>query len=220
MQQHHASAVDAALSPFERAAESVFGILMAISVTAAFEIAVGKDIDTRELMIAALGCNLAWGAIDAVMYLMQQQFDRFRNHRDALRLRAAGSDEEFRARLLEVTAPAFLGQALTADTVARVRQMADGYAVKRPPFWSAQELKVAGLICLIVFGSTFPLVVPFMVMQDAWLALRASHAVAVGMLFWLGWGLGRWSGANAWASGVVFAAVGTVLAVSCVALGG
>ena len=219
MEEQHSSAVDAALSPFERASESVFGILMAISVTAAFEITVGKEVDTRELMIAALGCNLAWGLIDGVMYLMQQQFDRFRNHRTAQQLRAAASEEEFRARVLEV-APPFLGPALTPDTYSRLRQIAGAYGAKRPAFWPLQELKTAGLICVIVFASTFPLVVPFMFMDDAWLAVRASHAVAVGMLFWLGWGLGRWSGANAWAAGVVFAAVGTVLAVSCVALGG
>jgi hypothetical protein len=216
-QQHNA--VEVALSPFERASESVFGILMAISVTAAFEITIGKEIDTRELMIAALGCNLAWGLIDGVMYLFALQFDRYRNHRAAQQLRAASSEEEFRA-LVRDAVPPLLGQALTADAFARLRQVVGEYSLPRAAFWPAREFVVAGLICLIVFGSTFPLVVPFMLMDDAWLAIRASHAVAVGMLFWLGWGLGRWSGANAWGAGVVFAAVGTVLAVSCVALGG
>src|SRR5688572_21839714 len=120
MDQQRSNALGAALSPFERASESVFGILMAISVTAAFEITVGKDIDTRELMIAALGCNLAWGLIDAAMYLMQQQFERYREHR-------------------------------TAQAVGRA---------EKPSFWPARELAAAGLICLIVFGSTLPLVVP------------------------------------------------------------
>jgi hypothetical protein len=212
------STLDAALSPFERASESVFGILMAISVTAAFEITVGKDIDTRELMIAALGCNLAWGLIDGVMYLLQQQFERFRNHRTVLRLRAAKSEDEFRSVVRDASPP-ILAEALTPDAFARIRQLAGSFP-ERPSFWPARELAVAGLICLIVFGSTFPLVVPFMFMQDPWLAMRASHAVAVVMLFWLGWGLGRWSGASPLGSGVIFATVGTVLAVACVALGG
>jgi hypothetical protein len=219
MGQQNSSAVDAALSPFERASESVFGILMAISVTAAFEITVGKDIDTRELMIAALGCNLAWGLIDGVMYLLHQQFERFRNHRTALQLRAATSDDELRSLLMDA-APPVVGEAYTADGLARIRQKAQAYSAARPPFWPAQELVVAGLITLIVFGSTFPLVIPFMLMQDPWLAMRISHGVAIAMLFWLGWGLGRWSGASPFGAGVVFAAVGTVLAVACVALGG
>jgi hypothetical protein len=218
MDQQRSNALGAALSPFERASESVFGILMAISVTAAFEITVGKDIDTRELMIAALGCNLAWGLIDGVMYLLQQQFERYRQHRTALQLRAAESEDEFRSVVRDASPP-ILAEALTPDAFARIRQLADRFP-ERPAFWPARELAVAGLITLIVFGSTFPLVVPFMLMQDPWLAMRASHAVAVVMLFWLGWGLGRWSGASPLASGVIFATVGVVLAVSCVALGG
>jgi VIT1/CCC1 family predicted Fe2+/Mn2+ transporter len=79
---------------------------------------------------------------------------------------------------------------------------------------------VAGIITLLVFGSTFPLVIPFMVMDNAWLALRASHAIAVAFLFFLGWRIGRWSGASPFASGALFAIVGAVLAVTCVALGG
>jgi hypothetical protein len=219
MDLQRTGALEAALSPFERASESVFGILMAISVTAAFEIAVGKDIDVRELMIAALGCNLAWGLIDGVMYLLQQQFERYRQHRTIVQLRAAKSEEEFQA-LVREAAPPVLGQALTPDAFARIRRVTDAYSASAPSFWTGQELRVAGLITLIVFGSTFPLVVPFMLMQDPWLAMRASHAVAVVMLFWLGWGLGRWSGASPLASGVIFATVGVVLAVSCVALGG
>ncbi|HEX6691722.1 MAG TPA: hypothetical protein VF110_11305 [Burkholderiales bacterium] len=218
MDQHSTSALDAALSPFERASESVFGILMAISVTAAFEITVGKDVDTRELMIAALGCNLAWGLIDAVMYLLQQQFDRYRQHRIVVQLHAAGSEDEFR-RVVRDASPPLLAEALTPDAFARIRELTSR-ASEKPSFWPARELAVAGLICLIVFASTFPLVVPFMLMQDPWLAMRASHAVAAVMLFWLGWGLGRWSGASPLASGVVFATVGVVLAVSCIALGG
>ena len=214
-----ASALDAALSPFERAAEIVFGILMAISVTAAFEITVGAELDARELMIAALGCNLAWGLIDGVMYLAQQQFERYRNHRTVLELRATHDEEAFRGRVADALPP-IIAPALTADTYARIRQIVNAYATPRPPFWSLHDLAVAAIICVLVFVSTFPLVVPFMVMDDAWLALRASHAVAVVFLFVLGWRLGRWSGASAALAGTAFAAVGTALAVACVALGG
>ena len=212
-------AIDAALSPFERASEIVFGILMAISVTAAFEITAGGALDVRELMIGALGCNLAWGLIDGVMYLLQQQFDRYRNHRRVLELRATASEEAFRARVADALPP-MLAPTLTPDTYRRIRETVNAYSARRAPLWPLQELAVAGIICVLVFASTFPLVIPFMVMQDPWLALRASHAVAVVFLFILGWRLGRWSGASALGAGVIFAAVGAALAVACVALGG
>jgi len=214
-----ASALDDALSPFERASEIIFGILMAISVTAAFEITAGDEVDVRELMLAALGCNLAWGLIDGVIYLLQQQFERHRNHATMLELRGIGTEEAFRERVRAALPPVFV-PALTPDSFARFRKIVESYAAPRPSFWSRQELAVAAIICLLVFASTFPLVVPFMVMEDAWLALRVSHAVAVVMLFVLGWRIGRWSGAASFVAGAVFALVGAVLAVMCVALGG
>ena len=212
-------ALDAALSPFERASEIVFGILMAISVTAAFEITAGGALDVRELMIGALGCNLAWGLIDGVMYLLQQQFERYRNHRRVLELRATTTEDAFRSRIADALPP-MLAPTLTPDTYRRIRETMNAYSARRAPLWPAQEFAVAGIICVLVFASTFPLVIPFMVMDDAWLALRVSHAVAVVFLFILGWRLGRWSGASALGAGTVFAAVGTALAVACVALGG
>ena len=219
MSRQPASALDAALSPFERASEIVFGVLMAISVTAAFEITAGGELDVRELMIGALGCNLAWGLIDGVMYLLQQQFERHRNHRTLQELRATSAEDAFRERVADALPP-MLAPTLTPDTYARIRQAVNAYSAQRPPLWPRQELAVAAIICVLVFASTFPLVVPFMVMQDPWLAMRASHAVAVVFLFALGWRLGRWSGASALGAGIVFAAVGTALAVACVALGG
>lgn len=219
MSRQSESALASALSPFERAAEIIFGILMAISVTAAFEIVAGGELDTRELLLAALGCNLAWGLIDGVIYLLQQQFERYRNHRTMLELRALASEEAFRARVRDAVPP-LLGPSLTPDTFASFRAVVQAYGARKPPYWSWREVQVAGLITVLVFGSTFPLVIPFMVMDDAWLALRASNAIAIVFLFYLGWRIGRWSGASPWASGALFAFVGTVLAIACVALGG
>lgn len=210
---------DAVLSPFERGSEIIFGILMAISVTAAAEITTGGGADVRELMIAALGCNLAWGLIDGVIYLLQLQFERHRVHRMVLELRELKADDAFRARVA-AELPPLVAQAMTADSFSYIRRAVQSYAQARPAYWSRQEFAAAGLICALVFASTFPLVLPFMVMQEPQLALRASHAIAVAMLFVLGWKLGRWSGASPLGSGALLALVGVVLAVLCVALGG
>lgn len=213
------SVADAVLSPFERVAEIIFGILMAISVTAAAEIGSGGGMSVRELMIAALGCNLAWGLIDGAIFLLQAQFERYRQHRMILELRTLASEEAFRARAAAELPPA-VAAAMTADAFANLRGMVRSYSQPRPPYWSGQELAAAGLICALVFGSTFPLVVPFIVMQEPVLALRVSHAIAVAMLFVLGWKIGRWSGVSAFGAGAVFALVGSFLAILCVALGG
>ena len=207
------------LSPFERVAEIIFGILMAISVTAAAELTAGAAADVRSLMIAAIGCNLAWGLIDAAIFLLQQQFERRRQHQMILELRGLASEDAFRARV-RAALPPVVAQALTPESFATLRRAAQAYARPRPAYWSRQELAAAGLICALVFGSTFPLVVPFLLMQDPQLAVRASHGIAVAMLFILGWKIGRWSGASALGSAAVFALGGSALAILCVALGG
>jgi VIT1/CCC1 family predicted Fe2+/Mn2+ transporter len=213
------SVPDAVLSPFERGSEIIFGVLMAISVTAAAEITSGGSLDVRELTIAALGCNLAWGLIDGVIYLLQAQFERHRQHRMVLELRSLASEDAFRERAA-AELPPVVARAMSADSYARLREAVRSYAQPRPALWSGHEIAAAGLICVLVFASTFPLVVPFLVMQEPVLALRASHAVAVVMLFVLGWKIGRWSGASAIGSGAVLATVGVALAALCVALGG
>jgi hypothetical protein len=212
-------AVSAALSPLERGCEIVFGILMAVSVTAAAEIRSGGLASVRELFIAALGCNVAWGLIDGVIYLLQQQFSRFRNRRTLLELRHTDSEDTFRKRVMEELPP-LVGPALTNDTYARLRQVVQSHSAEPAPFWSGGELLAALTICALVTASTFPMVLPFILLDDARLALRVSHGVAVAMLFLLGWWIGRWAGASAIRSGLLLATVGSVMAVACVALGG
>jgi VIT1/CCC1 family predicted Fe2+/Mn2+ transporter len=136
-----------------------------------------------------------------------------------LELRATASEEAFRERVAKELPPV-VASAMSADAYGRIREAIRSYAQERPAFWSRAEFAAAGLITVLVFGSTFPLVVPFLFMQEPVLALRVSHAVAVAMLFVLGWKIGRWSGASAFASGAVFALIGSVLAILCVALGG
>jgi hypothetical protein len=211
--------LDAALSPFERASEVIFGILMAISVTAAAEITQASEPEVGELAVAALGCNLAWGLIDGVIFLLHQQFERFQNHRIVLELREATGEEAFRERV-RAELPPVVGSALTPDAYAGLRRFVDAYEAKRPAFWAPQEFAAAAGIALLVFLSTFPLVIPFLLMGDAWTALRISHGVAVVMLFVLGWRVGKWAGASPGWSGAVVACVGGFLAVACVALGG
>src|SRR3954468_24662732 len=58
------------LDPLERFSEIVFGLIMVLSFTCAISVAeIGRE-DVRAMFIGALGCNLAWGIIDAAFYLI------------------------------------------------------------------------------------------------------------------------------------------------------
>ncbi|MNW70650.1 hypothetical protein D3C74_500520 [compost metagenome] len=72
----------------------------------------------------------------------------------------------------------------------------------------------------MVVLSTFPLVVPFLLLDDTGLAVRLSNLVGLGVLFISGWILARYAGGKPWQGGVALAVTGAVLITAIIALGG
>jgi hypothetical protein len=58
------------LSPVERISEILFGVIMALTFTCTINIVEANRAEVRDTLIAAIGCNIAWGIVDAVMYLL------------------------------------------------------------------------------------------------------------------------------------------------------
>src|SRR3954471_14683524 len=58
------------LEPIERVSEVLFGLIMVLTFTASLSVADAGNDDVHAMLIGALGCNLAWGIIDGVFYLM------------------------------------------------------------------------------------------------------------------------------------------------------
>ena len=71
------------LEPIERISEVLFGLIMVLTFTGSLSVAeAGRD-DVRTMLIGALGCNLAWGIIDGVLYLMGCLAEKGRDLADA-----------------------------------------------------------------------------------------------------------------------------------------
>ena len=73
---------------------------------------------------------------------------------------------------------------------------------------------------LLVFLSTLPVVMPFVLMTNITLALRLSNAIAIVMLFALGHAFGRIAGRPPLRAAFAMVAVGIVLVGITMALGG
>src|SRR3954463_4760473 len=58
------------LEPHERISEVLFGLIMALTFTGSLSVAEAGREDIRTMLVGALGCNIAWGVIDGVLYLM------------------------------------------------------------------------------------------------------------------------------------------------------
>jgi VIT1/CCC1 family predicted Fe2+/Mn2+ transporter len=75
-------------------------------------------------------------------------------------------------------------------------------------------------IFLLCFLSTFPIVVPFIFVNNARFALRISNAVACAMLLVCGYAFGYYSGFRPWAMGLAMVGIGGVLIGVAILLGG
>ena len=57
------------LDPIDRVSEVLFGLIMVLTFTGSLSVAESGREDVRTMLIGALGCNIAWGVIDAMLYL-------------------------------------------------------------------------------------------------------------------------------------------------------
>jgi VIT1/CCC1 family predicted Fe2+/Mn2+ transporter len=172
------------------------------------------------MLIGALGCNLAWGIIDALLYLMQGLAEKGRSLMTYHAVRNAADLEQARGLIAGALPPlvaSVLGTTELNVVYERLKQLPEPPA--RARLKKDDWLGALGVF-LLVFVSTFPVVIPFMVMRDAVPALRVSNAVAVAMLFIAGYAYGRITGRSPGLIGISMVFLGAVLAGLTMALGG
>jgi hypothetical protein len=209
------------LDPGERMGEVLFGLIMVLTFTlgAGIELAGDRD-ETRSLLIAALGCNAAWGIIDGALYLIAQLSERGRLHR-LVRSIQSTPDRERALTLVasEIRVPSVVDPqfrtALVAHVLERVREMK-----LAPNRVTAADLWAALAVFWLVFLTALPAGVPFLVIRDAQVAMRVSNAVLIGLVFYVGWRWADYTGGSPWRTGSFMALLGIALVVIAIALGG
>jgi VIT1/CCC1 family predicted Fe2+/Mn2+ transporter len=206
------------LDPVERLSEILFGLIMALTFTASIH-AVESEDEIRPLLAAAIGCNIAWGLVDAVMYVMTVVVTRNRALRALRAVRAAKTRDEAVGELADAL-PEGLVKAMTPKDFDSLHAWVAKLPERPTRLLTARELRGAFGVFLLVTISTFPVVVPFLFVKDALLALRISNAVALSMLFLIGWMLGKYSGMRRLRTGIAMLAIGLVLVAITIALGG
>ena len=204
----------------DRISEVLFGLIMVLTCTSTISVVTADRIQIRTMLIGALRCNLAWGIIDAGMYLMARLHEQGRN---ILMLRAAreASAPEVAQAAIAGALPPLLASVLTQEQLELMRQKLR--QLPEPPMRPSLTKKDwvgAVAVCLLVFLSTLPVAIPFMLTNDARLALRVSNAIAIVMLFLCGYLFGRHAGLRPWLSGLSSVAIGSVLVIVAIALGG
>ena len=207
------------LDPVSRISEILFGLLMALTFTTTFNAATTGQESVRTMFFAALGCNLAWGLVDAMIFLVQTLTER--GYRSDLLRRVRTATEPAQAhRMIADSMPLLAPNLTVADFEAlrvRLSQLPES-AVRA--HLSPSDFLAALAVFLLVVLATFPVVIPFLIMADLALAMRFSNGIAIAMMFFAGWGLGRYAGFRPLWTGLWMLVLGVILVAVTIALGG
>ena len=208
------------LEPYDRVSEVLFGLIMVLTFTGSLSIAEAGREAVRTMLLGALGCNLAWGIIDGVLYLMGCLAEKGKG---LLTLRAVrkATDPQKAQRLVAGALPPLVASILKPEELEAMRQRLKD--LPEPPerarLGKNEWLGALGVFLLVIL-STFPVVIPFLFMMNAWLALRISNTIAIAMLFLTGYAFGRITGRHPWVMGVSMVILGAILVGITMALGG
>lgn len=201
----------------------LFGLIMALTLTAGARLLSNSQaVDAVGLAAALVGCNLAWGIIDAVFYLLGARFNRNQRVQFLHKLQAVADEaravelirEEFGLEgeppMREEDRTAFYGSLL---------QMLRHAGTRRARFLK-KDFVAAFVIVILVSATAIPGVLPLLLLDDGYKALRIANIVQIGLLFLVGYGWAHYSAANPWRTGLMMALLGVGLVLVCVALGG
>src|SRR6185295_16484587 len=93
------------LEPNERIAEVLFGLIMVLTFTGSLSVAEAGREDVVAMLIGALGCNLAWGVIDGLFYLMGCLAEKGRTLATYKAVMGATTVDEARSLIAEALPP-------------------------------------------------------------------------------------------------------------------
>ena len=212
------------LDPASSLGEILFGLIMTLTFTLGAGIMIqdeGRE-GARQLLIAVIGCNVAWGIIDGALYMVGELFGRSRLRRLGQSIRRAPTPAEG-ASLVAGELDELLAEIISeSERQALYRRIADNVRAKPPapnPVTKADVLGAFTSFWLVVFASV-PAAIPFVFLDDARLALRVSNVCLLALLFITGYWWSRYTVGRPWIAGLSFLIGGAVLVGVAIALGG
>jgi len=186
------------LNTMDRVSEILFGIIMTLTFTCSIGIANTKNTEIRQLIIAAISCNIAWGLVDAIGYIVRTIVQRSRN-RTILNSVLTNSDADKARKDISDSLPPSIASVLETAELEQIRnKLANLPDPTSQVLLTTRDLKKSVMIFFLMFISTFPIVIPFIFIRDTQLALRISNMIAIVLMFLCGWSLAKYVGSNKW----------------------
>jgi hypothetical protein len=208
------------LQPMERISEILFGLIMVLTFTCSLSVADAGRAEVRALLVGALGCNLAWGIIDAVFYLMDCFGIQGRGILTLRSLRQVSSPAQVQG-LIAHALPPVLVSVLSPSDFELMQQKLNGIAdmPQRPRLNKKDWVGAAGVFLSVVLA-TVPVAIPFVLISDVKAAMRVSNGIAILMLFLTGYAFGKYAGHRPLSMATAMVLVGAGLVAITIFLGG
>lgn len=212
------------LDPGDALGEVLFGLIMALTWTVGSRLVLQEEgLVVRDLVVATIGCNVAWGIIDAVLFTLGTTFFKSRRLRLFRQIKTAKNEgaalavlaKEFPIEGSPLSAKPADAQALYRSLLA-LTERAEPVKVSV----TKDDLSAAVAIFLLVSATALPAVLPFFLVDDADRALRASNFFLIALLFVTGYAWARFSGGRPFYAGITMTCLGLFLVAIAVALGG
>ena len=208
------------LDPMERISEILFALIMVLTFTCSFSVAGAGHEEVRTMLVGAMGCNLAWGVIDAVFYLLDCFSARGRailNLGDLKRVTCPSDGH----RIICQALPPLLASVLSNSDLETIRERLSGVRdTPTKPGLSGRDWLGALAVFLVVVLSTLPVIAPFEFIQDAKTALRTSNAIAILLLLLVGYVFGQYAGHRPWRMAIAMVLLGAAMVGITISLGG
>jgi len=210
------------LDPADRLGEVLFGLIMALAIIGA--VRVGEEaVSNRSLLIAILGCNLAWALVDGVMYILVSIFERGRKVQLIQKVQGT-VPEDAALRLIREELDPMLGTLAPEGALngfyGEVLKALRGGASPVKAGMTSNDLLGGSAVALLILIATVPILIPFLLIPETTRAVRIAEFICVAMLFLLGFRWGHIVGTNPWKVGAGLTLIGMVLVAMTVVLGG
>ncbi len=208
------------LRPDERFAEIIFGLVMTLSITGTMSVARGGTEDVGVMLWAVLGCNIAWGIIDGMLYLLLAVSEKGRGY-SLYRLVTRTKDQRQAQTVIAEELPPVVAGVLTTEELETIRQRLASLP-DQPGVKMITRDEIGGTIAVFFFVvlSCIPVLIPFVLIHEPLPALRTSNAVAIVMLYLGGHALARYAGLSKFKTGITMVVLGMAMVGLTIALGG
>lgn len=210
----------AVLNPVDRIAKVLYGLILVLSVTGAVSVSNFNRGNVSELLWAAIGCNVAWGLVDAITYLMDLALNRGHSIAMIRKIKSSGNEHETKTLLINEIQSGItdlMTDKELSDLGGRIRKLPEP---SKSHLILGADLLAAVQLFLLVFLCLFPVALPFALTDDPALAMRISNGIALLLLFIGGFILAGYAGFRRILTGVVYMLIGVALVAIIITLGG